>query len=207
MFGWSTARATTTTRVEHEERDHEPRHRSLEPVVQLALRLDQQVDPALHREHRDGRRADEHGEWRQQPDQPGRDVALGVERQAVDDVAEGQAQEECEARRGDREDGVPGRSPASAGLLGPELEGDRPEDHHQQDQDEGQVQAREQRRIRQREDREQDACAEHQPDLVAVPDRADAVEKDRAARCRSAPWAAAGCRRPCRTRRGPGSRR
>ena len=84
-------------------------------------------------------------------------------------------QREAQRRRG--EDGVPGRSPARARLLGAELEGDRPQDHDQQDEHEREVQAREQRRVGQREDGEQDAAAEHQPDLVAVPDRADAVEE------------------------------
>ena len=41
----------------------------------------------------------------------------------------------------------------------------------------GEVQPREQRGVGEREDREQDAAAEDQPDLVAVPDRADAVEE------------------------------
>src|SRR4029078_11967004 len=49
--------------------------------------------------------------------------------------------------------------------------------HHQQDQHEREVEAREQRGVDEREDREQHAAAQDQPDLVAVPDRPDAVEE------------------------------
>ena len=86
-------------------------------------------------------------------------------------------EQEREARRGHGEDGVPGGPPAPALLLRSELEGDGSQDHDQQDQHERQVQPGEERRIGQREHREQDAAAEHQPDLVAVPDRSDAVEE------------------------------
>src|SRR4029079_16690202 len=53
---------------------------------------------------------------------------------------------------------------------------------------EGQVQPREQRGIGQREDREQHPAAEHQPDLVAVPDRTDAVEEGTALDVRTGEW-------------------
>ena len=145
--------------------------------MQLTIGLDQEVDTALHREHQHRRHPDEQRERRQQSDQTCRDVPVGVDRQAGHDVPEGDAEQQREPRRSCREDGVPGRPPATAGLLGAELEGHRPQDHDQQDQHEREIQPREQRRVGQREDGEQDAATEHQPDLVAIPDRADAVEE------------------------------
>ena len=56
------------------------------------------------------------------------------------------------------------------------LEGHAPEDQGQQHDGQGDVEGGEQDGVGQREHREQPAAAQHQPGLVAVPDRGDGVD-------------------------------
>ena len=63
-----------------------------------------------------------------------------------------------------------------AGLRDPaELEGDAAEDQRQQHDDDRQVERRHDHRIGEREGDQQPAAAEHEPGLVAVPERRDRV--------------------------------
>ena len=84
--------------VQDEEHDHQPGQDALDPRLQLALGLERQEDRAVDREHRHRRHADQQGERRQQVDERGPDVAVGVDRHAAQDVAEGDAEEQRQAR-------------------------------------------------------------------------------------------------------------
>ncbi len=78
-------------------------------------------------------------------------------------------------------------APGPARALRAELDGDGAQDEHQQHQHHRQVEAAEQRRVDDGESGEQGPAREDQPHLVAVPDRADAVEQDVAVRVRPCP--------------------
>ena len=58
----------------------------------------------------------------------------------------------------------------------PPLERDHANDQQEEDQQEGQVETRERRRVPDREGRERGGAGHHQPDLVAVPDGSDRLE-------------------------------
>src|SRR5690348_15901327 len=145
--------------------------------MKLAIGLDQQIDPTLDGEHGDRRQSDEQRERREKRDQARGHVPVGIDRQALKDVAERQAKQQREPDLRNGEDAIPGRSPVRPFLLGAELERYGAQDQHEQDERECEVEPGEQRGVDEREHREQHAPADHEPDLVAVPDRADAVEE------------------------------
>src|SRR5437868_8138514 len=64
-----------------------------------------------------------------------------------------------------------------AGIAPAEFESDTAEDQAEQHGDERRVERRQDDRISERERRHQPAAAEHQPGLVAVPDRRDRVHR------------------------------
>ena len=82
------------------------------------------------------------------------------------------------------------------------LERDPAHDQREQDQQQRQVEAAEQRGVPLRERGERGAAGDEQPDLVAVPDRADGVDQDAALGVVLRPGPAAACRRRSRSPRG-----
>src|SRR5690606_6453566 len=91
------------------------------------------------------------------------------QRNALDDGAEDHALRERRHHRTQRERRTPERPRTRR--LEAELEGDAAEDKRDQHQQHRQVQRRQHQRIGRREGRKQTRTAEHQPGLVAVPDR------------------------------------
>ncbi len=69
---------------------------------------------------------------------------------------------------------------AVLGVLVAELEGDAAEDERQQHHQNGEIDRRDDDREGERKRRQQRQAAEHEPSLVAVPDRRDRVHRDAA---------------------------
>ncbi len=110
--------------------------------------------------------------------------------------------------RADEERPVPeARASAATPILLRNSRRHRAEDEREQQQHEGGVEAGEDRGVGLREGGEQGAAEGHQPDLVAVPQRADGVHRDPPLARRSRAEAGGGCRRRGRSRRGWRSRR
>jgi hypothetical protein len=77
------------------EQPHQSGEPGLHPGLELALGLEGEVQRAVHRQHGDGGGADEEGERVQQVEEAAeRDLALGVQGDADDDVAEGDAEQQ-----------------------------------------------------------------------------------------------------------------
>ncbi len=114
---------------------------------------------------------------RRQPVECAAGIGAPLHRQAADECAEHHALEEGRRQRAADEGLVPYVLPLLAGLEA-ELEGHAAEDQRQQHDDDRQVERRQHHRIGQRKGREQPAAAQHQPGLVAVPDRRHGVHHD-----------------------------
>ena len=132
----------------------------------------------MRRQHEDRRHADQQGIGVQQVEEGAPDVALRVEQHALHDVAEGHAQQQGDAQRRGEEDPVPGAAPARRRPLAAKLDRDGAQDQHQQHQHHRRVEAGEERGVDHGEGGKERAAAQHQPHLVAVPHRADAVQRD-----------------------------
>ena len=146
--------------------------------MQLALGLEHQVDPALDREHRGGRHADQQGERREQPGQPGREVPVGIDRQPRRPRSRTPTpSSNARPSRGKPEDRVPGRTPARQGSFDRNSRATvrrirtsrtRMKALYRPENSDAYASGKTANRT---------PAAEHQPDLVPVPDRADAVEE------------------------------
>ena len=99
-------------------------------------------------------------------------------RDAPGDVAHRHADEQARDDAAGAEAHVPHLPPPAHRLFAAKLDGHGAEDERHQQQHERQVKAGENRGIDIREGGEERAAARHEPDLVAVPDRADGVEED-----------------------------
>ena len=95
------------------------------------------------------------------------------ERNAANQVAERRAEHHGEKRRREREDRVPEFPPQGVVLVRAELDRHATQDQQPEDDHQGQVEAAERGGVDVREGHEQHAARGDQPDLVAVPDRAD----------------------------------
>ena len=142
----------------------------------------------MGREDRERHEADDEGEWIEQVEE-GSDVVEGpgIERvrplercdlRAADDVAERDPEEKCRKHRADNDRAVPVRTPLRTVVLASILEGDTSQDERQEDEEQGEVEAAEHRCVPERECGEGRAACNEQPDLVAVPHRADRVDED-----------------------------
>ena len=152
-----------------------------ELVVQLALGFHHGVDRAVHHEQRHGGDAQQQRIRVQQAQEGAGEFAAFVERHAPGDVAHRHADEQARQDAAARKTHVPHLPPPAHRLLAAELDGHRAEDQRHQQQHEREVEPGEHRRIHLRKRGEQRAAAGHQPDFVAVPDRADGVEHERGA--------------------------
>ena len=95
----------------------------------------------------------------------------------LDEIREGDAQQDRDEPRGDRVRPVPGVTPLLSGDLRAPLERHDADDQADQDQEESQVHAREHGGVPLGEGRESRAARGEQPDLVAVPVRADRAHR------------------------------
>ena len=104
--------------------------------------------------------------------------SVAVDRQAGQQVAEGDPEQQRDQDRPDGERPAPGAAPAVGVDLAAPLEGDAADDQRDQEQQQRQVAGREPGGVPGRERREDRRAADDQPDLVAVPHRPDAVDRD-----------------------------
>ena len=124
----------------------------------------------------------EHGEPVEDAERAGRgergeqrqlEPAVRRQRHAAQEIAERGAEEHRRESRSEREDGVPERTPQAVFDVRAELDRDAAQDERPENQEDRQVEAREAGREHRREGEEEDAAGGEQPDLVAVPERAD----------------------------------
>src|SRR5690606_29919897 len=99
---------------------------------------------------------------------------------ALQQVAEGDAEDQRRYCAADEQAPVPGLAPARIVDLAPIVETDRPEEECPQHRQHGPVKAAEGGGIHQRPGGEDGATTGDEPDLVAVPVRADGVDDDAA---------------------------
>ncbi len=148
--------------------------------------LQVEEDRAVRREDRQRRQAGEQRVRIQEVEEPA-DVGLGrVDGHALEQVPEGDAPEQGRDGRPDEDHRVPRRAPRRAAVLAAELEGHGADDQGGEHQEQGEVEAAEQRGVPVREGREDGAARGQHPHLVAVPDRADRVDDPAALRVRAA---------------------
>jgi hypothetical protein len=103
-------------------------------------------------------------------------VARRVQRDAAQDVAERNAEEQDRDAARHGEDHVPGTAPAGRFSLAAELERYGSRHERQQEEHERQVEAAEDRGVDGRKGAEENAARGEQPDLVAVPHRPHGVQ-------------------------------
>src|SRR5262245_20220125 len=104
------------------------------------------------------------------------ELALLVERDSTDDVAEGHTEDEDEQGARCREDEIPEGVPERMVQMASELDGDPAQDQEPEDQEEGEVVAGECGREDGWECQEEQAASADEPDLVPAPQRADGFE-------------------------------
>ena len=145
------------------------------------MRAQGQVGRAVSGEHRHHREPGGHRVGAEQVEDVAGEHVRGVERHALRRGWRARPPRGTRRRRC-RSCSPTARSPASAALvvlLAP-LERDHADDQQHEDQQQRDVEAREQRRVPGREGGEGRAGGDHQPHLVAVPDRADRLEHEAA---------------------------
>jgi hypothetical protein len=147
---------------------------------QVARRPEREEGGAVEGEQRDDGDATQDGVPAEQVPEGAGEVAVGIERHAVEEVREPDAPDE---RRTDAADGVrphPDGAPTRARALRAPLERDHADDQEDEHEQQGDVEAGEHRRVPRREGGEGGASRDDEPDLVAVPDGPDRLEHDSA---------------------------
>ncbi len=160
------------------DQQHRPdqwRPQVVHALLQVAGGLHDQPRAAQQGIGDDQRQPAEHRERRQPVQRPTSICPVG-DRKAVDERPQCNALEESRHQRTTDEGLVPDVLARLAGLEA-ELEGHAAEYQPHQHEDDRQVQRRQHHRIGQRERREQPRPTEHQPGLVAVPDRCHGVHR------------------------------
>ena len=145
-------------------------------LAKRARRLQRQEPRTVEREEQDDCQAGEDGVGMEEvPERPG-EVAVRVERDAVEEVREPDSPDQRCAEASERVGAKPGGPPARARALPTPFERDDADDQEEEDEQEREVEAREHRRVPAGEGRERRSADDDEPDLVAVPDRADRLE-------------------------------
>ena len=134
------------------------------------------------------------------------ELLLAVDRQPGEQVAEGDAEHQRDQGRPDGERPAQGAAPPVGVDLRAPLERHASDDQRHQQQHQREVAGGEPGRVPGRERREDRRTAHDQPDLVAVPERADALDDHPRARRRSGRRPCAACRPRSRSPRGRRSR-
>ncbi len=106
------------------------------------------------------------------------EIGRQVEGHADQHVADRDAEDQRGHGAADEERPVPGAAPGRAFALRAVFEGDGTEDQRGEDHEHREVEAREAGRVEDRPSGEDRAAAEDEPDLVALPHRADGVDRD-----------------------------
>ncbi len=157
-------------------RDRECPRRRLGPLAEVAGRAEREKGRAVEgEEQHHGNPGQERVHVEQVPERAG-EVAARVDRHAVEQVRKRDSPDQRRAEAADRVAPEPDRPPARALALRAPLEREHADDQEEEEQQQGDVEAREHRRVPGREGRERRAARDHEPDLVAVPDRADRAE-------------------------------
>src|SRR5260221_1804798 len=134
----------------------------------------------MHDEHGDAGEAAEQGEGLEQAEEAALvdwpQVLGEVEGHALQQIAEGDAEDQRRDEAADEECPVTGVAPARPRPLVAEGEADRAQDERSEHDEHGEVEAGECRGVEQRPGREGGTGAEDQPDLMAFPMRLDALQ-------------------------------
>ena len=152
----------------------------MDALLQLAFGLQVEVDRAVHGAAGDGERTDQQRVGLEQIDESAGELVVGPDGDAADGVADGDAEHEGRAGAREREGEVPVPAPPARIALAAELDRDGAADQRREQQHEGQVEGAERGGVGDGEGGEQRAAEGHEPDLVAVPQRADGVHHDAA---------------------------
>ena len=110
------------------------------------------------------------------------EVAVGLQRNAAQHVGQGGAEEDGEQGAGQAEDAVEQRAPDAHFDVVAQLKADAAQDQQPEHDHQRQIEAAEGRGVEQWKGEVERAAAGQQPDLVAVPDRADAGQRGAALR-------------------------
>ena len=153
--------------------------RRLGAVAQVATRSQGEEGRAVEREQRDDRDPGEHGVRAEEVAETAGELAVRVDRDAVDEAREPDSPQQRRPEAGDRVHPRPRCSPPRRLALRPPLERHDPDDEEEENEQEREVEAGEHRRVPGRERREGGAARDDEPDLVAVPYRPDRAERDR----------------------------
>ena len=152
--------------------------------MDIALGAVHQVDGAMEGDHRGADHAAQQGKGIEQaPEAAGvvrHQIVVKMEGHALQQVAEGHAEDQRWHRAPHEQAPVPGAAPARVVDLAAIVEPHRPEEQCPQHGQHGPVETGEGRRIDQRPGGEDGAAAGDEPHLVAVPVRADGVDDDAA---------------------------
>ena len=160
-------------RGQHGRRDREPSGDRLGAVAQLACRAKREEGRAVEREERHDRDSGEHAVRAEEIQEVAGEVAVRVDRGAVQEPRQPDPPEKRRAEAADRVRPRPRRPPPGSLALRAPLERDDADDEEDEDEQEREVEAGEHRRVPGRERRERGASGHDEPDLVPVPDRSD----------------------------------
>ena len=127
-------------------------------------------------EESDERDPGEHAVRAEEIPEGAREVAVGVERHAVQQAGEADAPDERRAVAPYRVGQEPDRAPAWARALRAPLEREHADDEEEEHEQEREVEAREHRRVPGGERGERRRAGNDEPDLVPVPDGADRLD-------------------------------
>ncbi len=157
-------------------RDGDPRRCSLGARSQVAGRAQAQIDGAVQCEEQHEREAGYDGVRREEIPEGAGELLARRDRDAVEEARERDAPDQRDSDGGDRVHPRPGIPPRSALRLAAPFEGDNARDQQDEQQEQRDVEAGEHRRVPDRERREGRSARDHEPHLVAVPERADRLD-------------------------------
>ena len=163
-------------RADDGRRDREPTCGRRGAPAQLAGRAQRQIGRAVEREQQHDRDPAEQRVQVEEVPEGAVEVAAGVDRHAVEQVRERDTPDQGGAEAADRVRPGPDAEPARVLVPLAPLEREHADDQEHEQQQQGDVEAGEHRRVPGREGREHRAAGDHEPDLVAVPDGADRAE-------------------------------
>ena len=154
---------------------------ALGPVMDRAvLDLERKPCGAVEHQHGDRQQPSEQRERMEQADQRAfverAQIAIEAEGNACQHIADRDAEHQRGHEPAHEQRPVPAAPPCRIGPLGAIFEADRPQDQRRQHKEHGQIEAREADRIDKRPGRKYRAAAENEPNLVALPGRADRVD-------------------------------
>jgi hypothetical protein len=145
--------------------------------VKLTLRAQREIRGAVERKQGDHGDPGEDRVQAEEVEHVAREVAVGVDGDTVEEAGEADPPEQRGSEAADRVRPGPERAPARCLALRAPFERDDADDQEEEDEQQREVEAREHRRVPDRERRERGAARDDQPDLVPVPDRLDRPQR------------------------------